>query len=257
MKSQAVASNAAKTERPKMEIRQKRIRHLAREEFSGKSRSYTLTAIAAVFFGFLIFPGFSSAVIPLEESARSSGRLVDFFFLAIISILSVNVFSRSYFLIHRDPFYGWLTFLRSLPVSPREMILARSIIMLPATLAMTAIFFTPIVSFSWFLMEDFDAGQFLWFALVWLGFALAAGGLNMYLELGLRGKVVAVLQIVWLVVFVAAVWLLGGDLVFTTFELAGEYGPLSAGLALLAGGLLFTLFAKATERRVAKREFVT
>ncbi len=247
---------ATETERHEMETPKKRVEYLAREELSRKSLSYVATAAMAVFFGLVILPGFSATVMQLEESASGSGRLVDFFFLAIVSILSVNVFSQSYFLIHRDPFHDWLVFLRSLPVSPKEMVLARSLIMLPATLAMTALFFAPIIGSAWILTDGFEAGRFLWFALVWLGYALAVGGVNLYLELGVKGKLVLALQFVSLIAIIAVMSLVNGDLVLTTFELAGEYGPLAAGISLLIGGTLFALFAKATERRVEKREFV-
>lgn len=237
-----------------MEIDRERIRHLIREEVSRKSLSYAATAVAVVFFGFVIVPGFSSAVIPLSESARSGGFFVDLYFLAIIPILSINTVSLSYMFIYRDPFRGWLVFLRSLPISPREVVLGRSLVMLPATVIMTALFFAPIFVVSWALMEEFPAGQFLWFGLTWLGYALFAGGINLYLELGIRGKVVLGLQFAWLFLLIAVSWLVDGDLVFTTFELSGDYGPLPAGLALLAGGVLFAIFAKATECRVGRRE---
>jgi hypothetical protein len=238
-----------------MKIDRGRIGCLIREEVSRKSLSYVATAVAAVFFGLLITPSFSSAVIPLSESARSGGFFsVDLLLLMIMSIVSINVFSKDYTLIHRDPFHGWLVFLRSLPVSSREMVLARSLIMLPATVVMTALFFAPVFVVSWALMEEFPAGQFLWFGLFWLGYALLAGGINLYMELGVRGKVAFGLQFVWLLLLIAIVWLTGGNLIFTTFELAGSYGPLPAGLALLAGGALFAVFAKATEHRVGGRD---
>ncbi|CAN5534164.1 MAG: hypothetical protein ACR2N0_08635 [Rubrobacteraceae bacterium] len=242
-------------EAPEPDTRKKRVVHIVREEFSRKIVSYAVTAMAAVFFGLVAIPAFFAAVVPLEESARSGAFAVDLIFLAIISILSINVFSRSYMLIHRDPFHGWLVFLRSLPVSPREMILARSLIMLPATAVLTALFFAPLTVFSPFLDARFGAAQYLWFALIWLGYALAAGGMNLILELGVSGKLALVFQFVWFAAIIAAVWISGGGIVFATFGLAGEYGPLIAGISLLAGGIVFALFAKATERRVAGREF--
>lgn len=243
---------ATETERHEMETRKKRVGHLVRKELSRKSLSYMGTAAMAVFFGFLILPGFSAMMV--EESARG-GRLVDFFFLAIVSILSINVFSQSYFFIHRDPFNDWLVFLRSLPVSPREMVLARSLIMLPATVAMTTLFFAPIVGSAWILTDNFDARRYFWFALAWLGYALATGGVNIYLELGVKGKIALAIQFAEFAAIVAVAWLLGGDLVYATFTLAGEYGPLVGGIALAVGGVAFTILAKATERRVASREF--
>ncbi|MGH3089336.1 MAG: ABC-2 transporter permease [Rubrobacteraceae bacterium] len=248
------AKNATETKRT--DVRKKRVEHLAREEFSRKSFSYAVTAISAVFFGLVVVPAFSSAVIPLEESARSVGWLVDFVFLAIVSILSINVISRSYFSLYHDPFRGWLAFLRSLPVSPKEMILARSLIMLPATAVLTTLFFTPIVIASATLDSRFDAATYFWLVAIWLGYALAAGGMNLLLELGVKGKLALVFQFVWLAAIVAVIWLLGGNLVYSTFTLADEYGPLVAGISLLIGGLFFALFAKATEKRVASREFV-
>jgi hypothetical protein len=238
----------------KVAVRRELIGRLIREEASRKAPSYAATAVAAVFFGLIVVPGFSSAVIPLSEGARSGGFFVDIYFLAIISTLSINAVSLSYMLIHRDPFSGWLVFLRSLPVSPREVILARSLVMIPATVVMTALFFAPLVGLSWALDYRFDAARYLWFGLVWLGYALASGGINLYLELGVRGKVVLGLQFAWLLLLAAVSWSAGGRLVSTTFELAGGYGPLPAGLALLAGGTLFAVFASATERRLGSRD---
>ena len=227
---------------------------LAREEFSRKSLSYVATGLVTVFFGLVILPAFSSAVIPLSESSRSEGFLTDFLFLMIIPLLSINFFSRSYTFVYRNPFRDWLLFQRSLPVSRTEIVLARSFVMLPATVVMTTLFFAPVVFFSWWLDYKFDAEQYLWFWLFWLGYALFSGGINLYLELGVRGKLVSVSQFAWAGVIVAVAWLFGGDIVFTTFELAGDHGPLPAGLSLLVGGLLFALLAKATERRVGRRE---
>lgn len=231
-----------------------RIGFLAREEFSRKSLSYAATCVAAIFFGLIVLPVFSSAVIPLSESARSEGFVMDILFLMIIPLLSINFISNSYTFVYRNPFHDWLLFQRSLPVSQKEIVLARLLVMLPATVIMMALFFAPLAVLSWALDYQFDAGQYVWFVLIWLGYALFSGGINLYMELGLNGRLVFVLQLVWIGLLVAIVWLLGGDLVFTTFELAGAYGQLPAGLSLLAGGLLFTLLAKATELRVGKRE---
>ncbi|CAN5893305.1 hypothetical protein BH23ACT11_BH23ACT11_26720 [soil metagenome] len=231
-----------------------RVELLAREEFSRKSLSYVVSGILVALFGFFMIVPFSSAVIPLSEDARSNGFVLDLLFLAIVSILSVNSLSRSYMFLHRDPFHGWLLFQRSLPVSPKQIVLARSFVMLSATVVMSALFFGPLFILSWALEYKFDAGQYLSFVLIWLGYALFSGGLNLFMELGLNGKIVAALQIFWMGLIVAIVWLLNGDLVFTTFKLAGSHGPLPAGISLLAGGLLFALLAKATEHRVGNRE---
>lgn len=234
-----------------------RARFLAKEEFSRKSLSYAATSIFAVFFGLIMLPGFSSAVIPLSEVARNGGFFMDFFFLVIIPLFSINSASLNYMFIHRDPFHDWILFQRSLPVSPKVIVLARSLVMLPTTAVMTALFFAPLTIFAWTLDYKFDAGQYLWFMLVWIGYVLFCGGLNLFMELGLNGKLVLVLQFLALGLLIAIAWLLNGNLVFTTFELAGTYGPLPAGISLLAGGLLFALLAKATERLVGKREMST
>lgn len=231
-----------------------RAKFLAKEEFSRKSLSYAATCVAVIFFGLVVLPVFSSAVIPVSESARSEGFIMDILFLMVISLLSINFISNSYTFVYRNPFHNWLLFQRSLPVSPKEVVLARSLVMLPATVVMTALFFTPLTILARVLDYKFDAGQYLWFVVLWLGYALFSGGINLYMELGLNGKVIFALQFLWLGTLVAVAWLLGGDLVFTTFELAGSYGPLAAGVSLLAGGLLFFLLAKVAEHRVGKRE---
>ena len=231
-----------------------RARTLAREEFSRKRLSYVVGGVFVFFFGLLAIESFLTALVNISEIDQSGDFVADLLFLAIISVLSVNAFSRSYMYIHRNPFHGWLLFQRSLPVSHKEIVLARSLVMLPATVVMTAIFFGPSLILVSVFYDQFNAGQFLWFVLIWFGYALLSGGLNLFLELGLNGKVVAAMQFVWMVLLVGIVWLLDGELVLTTFEWAGSYGPLPAGLSLLAGGLLFALLAKATERRVGNRE---
>ncbi len=232
----------------------RRARTLAKEEFSRKRLSYVVGGVFIFFFGLLAIESFFTAFVSPSEGDQTGTFVTDFLFLAITSVFSVNAFSRSYMFIHRDPFHGWLLFQRSLPVSNEEIVLARSLVMLPATVVMTMIFFGPSLILASVFHDHFDAGQFFWFALIWLGYAVLVGGLNLFLELGLNGKAVSAVQFVWMILLVGIVWLLDGKLVLTTFEWAGSYGPLPAGLSLLAGGLLFALLAKATERRVGNRE---
>lgn len=231
-----------------------RAKCLSKEEFSRKLLSYVVSGMLAALFGFFMIVPFSSTVIPLSESARNDGFVIDVLFIMLIPVLSINVFSRSYMLIHRDPFHGWLLFQRSLPVLPKEIVLARSFVMLPATAVMVTLFFTPLVLLSQRLDSQFDGGQYFWFVLIWLGYALLFGGINLFMELGLNGKLVFALQFLSLGPMISIAWLLDGELVFTTFKLAGSHGPLLAGISLLAGGLLFALLAKATENRVGNRE---
>lgn len=240
---------------PKTDI--ERAKCLSKEELSRKSLSYVATCVAAIFLGLIILPGFSSAVIPLSEDARSGGFFLDFFFLVVIPLLTINSMSLNYMFIHRNPFHSWVLFQRSLPVSPKEIVLARAIVMLPATVVVTALFFAPLTILAGALDYQFDAIQYLWFILIWLGYALFSGGINLYMELGLNGKLVLALQFLWAILLIIVIWLLKGEIVFMTFELAGSRGPLPAGVSLFVGGGLFALLAKATERRVGEREMST
>ena len=116
--------------------------------------------------------------------------------------------------------------------------------------------------FAWTMVDGSylpPAATYLWFALIWVGYALFCGGGAIFTELGMSGKRMFYVQMTVLLALVvlaavASGALLDGSLVLATLDLAATHGPLSAGVALLVGAGGFWLGVRATGRRLARRD---
>lgn len=187
----------------------------------------------------------------------------DLLLLAIVANLSTNWTSKDYMQLRRDPFQEHLAFLRTLPVSAREAVLARIAVMLLSTAAMTVIFFGPFYLLSQTLgtgaLGAFPGGAsgYLCFVAIWTGYALISAGVLLYLELGVRGggRKFGSLML-WTVLILAVVLLFGllseTSLTAESLRLAAEHGPLAAAASVTAGAAGLGLAAAATVRRVER-----
>ena len=131
----------------------------------------------------------------------------------------------------------------------------RAILMLFALLVNAPAFFLPAFFFSNF--GDLGA-SYLWFAGVWIGYGLIASGLYLLLEFTTSGGSYAPISIgsvlAFLVVMALLEWTANLGLVGRTLELVRIYGALPAVFSVLAGVVAFALLARATIRRIQRRE---
>ncbi len=236
------------------------VRRLAAQELRRTWRSYAATAVGNLLFG-LLGGYFVWAVAVSEASPGSGGPFLaaDLFLLLIVANLSLNWISRNYAAVWEDPFSGWLHFLRTLPVPAREIVLARALIMVGATVVMAVVFFLPAYLLNGGLREAVPAEEYLWFAVVWGGYALLLGGMNLYLELGVPGKTLFGAQLAALVLLVAVALLanevLSTSLAQSTLGLAADHGPLAAAAAVAAGLGSMWLGQQAAASRLQNRRF--
>jgi len=229
---------------------------LARWEIAGAWPSCALGGLILLFFGFLIVPGLSG-VFEFEGLGRGSTRMEDFyndfltdaFFLGVCAFLAVNA------LVHRDALSSKLLLLRELPISAGSVVAGRAILMLFALLVNAPAFFLPAFFFSDF--GDLGA-SYLWFAGVWIGYCLLASGLYLLLEFTPNGGSYAPISIgsvlALLVVVALLEWTANLGLVGRTVELVRAYGALPAVFSILVGMVAFALLARATVRRIQRRE---
>lgn len=222
--------------------------------------SHSITLLATALLGLTAMFLLTTSLTSTERVPGGwfSASLADWIVLLTAPNFAVNWLSSGYMTIWRDPFSKRLAFLRSLPIPVRELVAGRLLFMLLSTMISASVFFIPFYLLLEDLRELAEPSVFLWFTLVWTGYALASGGVALFLELGLPGKVTFWVQGAWAAVLVCVIvvfnGLLGRSLVAESLGLAETYGAAPAALALCAGLAGFLAGARATQQRLERRE---
>lgn len=213
---------------------------------------------ASLFDGIFSMEGFGPEGETFEVLFNSS--ILDFFILAVAPALMINqIFNPDLApqLRRDDNFTRQLTFLRSLPIPVGAIVAGRMLSMLLA-LAVSAPTF-----FAVFYLLAGGAGalggwEFVWFACIWVGYALAYGGGLVYLWIALSKQAeltaASALPLVLLLVAATTNLLTGAGLVGRAVELARESGAATGPAVLLAGLAAFALWGWATIKRLERRD---
>lgn len=235
---------------------------LAGREMGRAWRSYPLTGLFVLFLGLLVVPGLSGVFEVAGFGARGerlegfyNAFFPDYLFLVVCAFLGVNAISNDYTPAWRDAFSSRLLFLRSLPIPARSLVVSRVISMFFALAINVPAFFLPVYLFS--DLEELGA-SYLPFCGIWVGFGLLGAGLYLLLELTVSGRTF-VLTYLGLAAALAAVlailgWTVNLSLVRETAGLARSYGALPAVFSFVTGAAAFALLARATVRRVERRD---
>lgn len=193
-----------------------------------------------------------------------NNALLDLWFLAMCPALMINLFFNQDYSARftKDNMSRRISFLRGLPISARELVLERVLLML-LSLAITApiFFLIPYLLsdvFSLSLAETTSWIHYLWFVLIWIGYTLFAGGFYLYGWLGFSKKgdvrFTAFLVLFWLSLVGAMNWGLGIGIVSATIGLIESFGSSPALLASLVGILCFVFWAWMTTQQLKKRD---
>ena len=232
-------------------------RWLARQEIKRTWLSYLATGTFFLLFGLFaltylgqLFDGEASSSMTFSSNV---------FFLAIISALAVNSLSKDYlYSWGRDNFSDRLTFLRSLPISNREMVLNRLLTLLVALLVNTVLFFLPPYLLSETLRAGLGPTQYLWFIVMWASYALLGAGFYIYMEFSASGKTYNITMLLMLVPIIViggtAALIFGVSFLSSVAELVLSYGPLLAMPVFLLGIIWLLVCCWVTVRRVEKRD---
>ncbi len=236
---------------------------LARKEIRRTWLSYPLTCFFVLFPGLFVAVSLSG-VFELEGFGAGGQRVEDhynaffsdYLFVVVCAFLGVNVISRDYTLIWQDTFSSRLLFLRNLPIPAGSLVGSRVICMLFALPLNAPAFFLP----AYFLTDlgELGTASYLPFAGIWIGYGLLGSGICLLFELGVSGRVYALISFTFaaslMVILALLEWTLELSLVGRTAELAQGYGALPAILSILAGGAAFALLARVTVRRLERRD---
>ena len=162
---------------------------LAASESKRTWLSYLATVLLTLFFVGLVL-GFviADAFLGTEASGPASfGFMTDLLFLTMGANLAYNWAAGSYFCLWRDPFTDRLSFLRGLPVSPRAIVWGRMLMMLAGAAVIGGAFFLPTHLIMVLVGVKFQPAAYLWFVLIWVGYALFSAGIVLWLEMGREG----------------------------------------------------------------------
>jgi hypothetical protein len=244
----------------------------AKKEMKGAWLSYSLTGLFVVFMG-LFGVATLSGIFELEGFGAWGQRMedycnaffLDYLFLTVCALLGVNTVygGRGPLLLSWDtwretPTSRKLLFLRGLPVPAGSLVGSRMISMLFALMVNAVAFFTPVFLLS--DLRELGTSKYLWFAGIWIGYALATSGLYLLCELTLRSDKAHTLFSFGLatsliVVVLLIEWTLEPSLVEKTAKLAqSHYGALLAILSILVGGTALMLLPRLTAGRIEKRD---
>jgi hypothetical protein len=248
---------------------------LAKKEMKGAWLSYPLGGLFVVFVGLLAVAGLSG-VFELEGfGAWGQGMedyyndfFLDYLFLAACALLGVNMVSgdRAPLLLScwdswRDiSSSGGMLLLRGLPISAGSLVGSRMIRMLLGLVVNAGAFFVPVFLLSDLGRELGTTSSYVWFAGIWVGYALCASGLLLLCELTLGSDKAHALFSFGLapslmVVVLLIEWTLEPSLVERTAQLAQmPHGALFAFCSVVAGGTVLALLCRLTARCLKKRE---
>jgi hypothetical protein len=193
---------------------------------------------------------------------RFFGFLRDLWFLTVVPVLGVNfLFNRDYYYrLREDNLSKRLAFLRRLPIPAQTVVACRATIMLLALACAAPAFFLPVYLVSRPLQDRLDPAQYLFFALVWSGYALFAGGFLVFVWLGLSWRTEKkVLMVAFplfnlLVAGLSNYFVFGAGIVAGTLGLVEEGGAPTAVLALSLGACGFALWGWAAAVYLERRE---
>src|SRR5690606_7154425 len=102
--------------------------------------------------------------------------------------------------------------------------------------------------------------EFLKFILIWIGYSMAVGGFNTYIEFGTNGKVLFIFSPIIMILLFVTIFLFyqltGMGIVEWTLILAKGYGWLAVGISLLCGVLGCFLAYKLLKHRLLRRDYL-
>jgi len=185
---------------------------LAKKEYKHHWMDVILTFLICMFIGSivgLILADSSNRVLFTVNSISVNRFILDLFFIGAAPAFATLFMSKPYLSFKaakNDPYGKRMAVLRSLPIPVSVLALSRTFLMLSTLAVMSFAFFgtmaTVILVFSNGILEVFTVDEFFVFIFVWLGFMLALGGMNPYIEYGTNGKALHILPHIFIGLFI-------------------------------------------------------
>lgn len=232
---------------------------LAWEDVRASWVSFPVAAVVA------LVPGFYAALLLGEAFGGSSAGfvtfLLDLWFLLMVAALNVNfLFNRDYYYrFSGDNYTKRLSFLRGLPIGPRTIVAGRAMFMAVALACNLPVFFLVPYLMEAETRTALGPSGYVWFAGIWLGYALFMMGFLLFMWNGLSWRAERLLLPFlfpgWcLLISAVSALVFDHGLVLTLMRAAESSGPPVAGASVALGSVALVLWAVAAERGLQRRE---
>lgn len=177
-----------------------------------------------------------------QSGFSGSNIIIDLYFLYILGMCGLALASKRYWGYWRTKsFSKKAIFLKSFPISAREMIESKLLHMVIHVFVQGGLFFSMIIFVPSPIHQMLNTPQFLEFVLMWFGFAFVWGSIYVYLEISLseRTYLLVCIGVALLFTLVTLVgWLMNYPIVQHTMGWIRHYGA-GATLISLGIGILF------------------
>ena len=232
---------------------------LAVEDVRKSWVSFPVAALTALILGFYLVVFYSNVF------GGSTGRfelfMLDFWLLLTVTVLNVNfLFNRDYYYrLSEDNYTKRLSFLIGLPISPRVVVFGRAMYMALALAFSAPSFFLVPYLVGGDLRSTIGPVDYVWFVLIWIGYALFMMGFLLFMWNGLSFET-ELKWVFWafpggcLLVATVSNFVLGDGLAVALIQLSKVQGPFAAGIALSLGGIGLMLWMKLATKWLARRE---
>ncbi|WP_071392640.1 hypothetical protein [Bacillus tuaregi] len=192
--------------------------------------------------------------------------ILDLFFIGIAPSLATFFMAKPYLSFQnarQNPYGKRMAVLRSLPVPASVLSLSRILLMLSTLVIMSLAFYgmmgTVLYGYMGTLFDTLTFGGYVVFGFFWFGFAMAVGGMNPYIEYGMKGTMLHVLPYLYMALFaVVEVILLMNrvGIVEKSFELIKWAGWPAAVISLILGALCCFGWNKLLKNRLENRDYL-
>ena len=221
--------------------------------------SFPVATVTALVPGFYLILLYHSA---FSGSMGSFGTfLLDVWFLLVVTVLNVNfLFNRDYYYrLSEDNYTKRLSFLLGLPISPRAVIKGRAMYMALALACGAPSFFLLPYLISGDLRAALGLLDYVWFAGIWIGYALFMMGFLLFMWNGLSfqaelGWIFSIFPGGCLLVATVSNFALDDGLAMALIQVAKANGPLAATISVAVGCAALVFWIRLAERGLRRRE---
>lgn len=239
---------------------------LARKELQFYKIPLGFSVLATILIAALISMNLEQSIrnATLPEMANDQFWFIDFVFVLVTPSLAAIFMSGPYLsfrAIKEDPFSKRMAFYRSLPIPIKILALSRTIIMLITLTLLSIVFYSTItIALHDRLFQYLTFGEYFTFVLIWLGYAVALGGMNPYIEYGTSGKVLHLFPYLAFVLFAFGIVLfykiVGNGIVESTIMLSLKIGLPIAILFLLIGIVGCVIWHLLLTKRLSSKDYL-
>lgn len=190
------------------------------------------------------------------QSFAAEHMILDFFFLAATGIAGFAM-SRDYFSYWKDKgLSGKIAFYKSLPIQTNTIVVSRQLSFIIILLFNGVIFFTSLYFANSYLRTTLDYGEYVAFAMSWLGYSMLVGSIYLYWEVGHGEKKYLIFSCLVVVLYMCLPLIMqqfDAPLVLSSIQQVQSTGFMLPVITITLGVIALVAFGKLTMRQLNRR----